>query len=532
MTLASGQIIHNRYRIARLVGQGGFGAVYRAWDMALEQPVALKENTSGGGDTQRQFEREARLLAGLRHPNLPRVIDHFILPGQGQYLVMDFVEGKSLAALLGERGAPFEEADAVKWVRQVSDALTYLHTRTPPIIHRDIKPDNIILTNDGRAMLVDFGISKIFDESKGTTTGAQAVTHGYSPLEQYGRGKTDARSDIYSLGATLYTLLTGLVPPDAPDLVNGLETLRPPRQANPALSESTSAAIVAAMTPSISQRINSAAGFEQLLAVKSPPAARGTVIAPMTMDATYLAPASAALPSRPDSVPPPAGDATQHGPAAGQSKRGVPVWGWVVAVLALVALSAWAGVTFSGGGGAGSGKTPEPSDADSVAAAETPATATVEASFTPTPSPTAVSTAPPTPTPTRVPTSTPLPTPTPTPRSEIPVITGIRMRYVKEGSDCIIYKDISFYDLTGDAIAVDWELISILNSDITVTIKDGTINQSANAQISGSTVTGTARYSEGAIGAVIEKSVTITDGQGNRSNTMFFQEVINNDCSN
>ena len=340
MTLASGQIIHNRYRIARLVGQGGFGAVYRAWDMALKQPVALKENTSGGGDTQRQFEREARLLAGLRHPNLPRVIDHFILPGQGQYLVMDFVEGKSLAALLRERGAPFEEADAVKWVRQVSDALTYLHTRTPPIIHRDIKPDNIILTNDGRAMLVDFGISKIFDESKGTTTGAQAVTHGYSPLEQYGRGKTDARSDIYSLGATLYTLLTGLVPPDAPDLVNGLETLRPPRQANPALSESTSAAIVAAMTPSISQRINSAAGFERLLAVKSPPIARGTVIAPMTMDATYLAPASAALPSRPDSVPPPAGDATQHGPAAGQAKRGVPVWGWVVAVLALVALSA------------------------------------------------------------------------------------------------------------------------------------------------------------------------------------------------
>ena len=112
------------------------------------------------------------------------------------------------------------------------------------------------------------------------------------------------------------------------------------------------------------------------------------------------------------------------------------------------------------------------------------------------------------------------------------MITGIRMRYVKEGSDCIIYKDISFYDLTGDAIAVDWELISILNSDITVTIKDGTINQSANAQISGSTVTGTARYSEGAIGAVIEMSVTITDGQGNRSNTMFFQEVINNDCSN
>jgi formylglycine-generating enzyme required for sulfatase activity len=359
LTLASGQIIHNRYRIARLVGQGGFGAVYRAWDMALEQPVALKENTSGGGDTQRQFEREAKLLAGLRHPNLPRVIDHFILPGQGQYLVMDFVEGKSLGALLRERNLPFEEADAVKWVRQVSEALTYLHTRTPPIIHRDIKPDNIILTDDGRAMLVDFGISKIFDESKGTTTGAQAVTHGYSPLEQYGRGKTDARSDIYSLGATLYTLLTGLVPPDAPDLVNGLETLRPPRQANPALRESTSAAIMAAMAPSISQRINSAAGFEQLLAVKSPPAARGTVIAPMTMEATYMASASAAPPSRPDSVPPPAArtisapivapDPAPDGPAA-KTAPGKPLYWALLAVALLVMVIGWQLIGLGGNG--------------------------------------------------------------------------------------------------------------------------------------------------------------------------------------
>ena len=393
MTLASGQVIHNRYRIARLVGQGGFGAVYRAWDMALEQPVALKENTGNGGDTQRQFEREAKLLAGLRHSNLPRVIDHFIIPGQGQYLVMDFVEGKSLGALLRERNLPFEEADAVKWVGQVSEALTYLHTRTPPIIHRDIKPDNIILTNDGRAMLVDFGISKIFDESKGTTTGAQAVTHGYSPLEQYGRGKTDARSDIYSLGATLYTLLTGLVPPDAPDLVNGLETLRPPRQANPALSESTSAAIMAAITPSISQRISSAARFEQLLAVKSPPAARGTVIAPMTRDATYLAP----MTTPPASIPSPASGAPPRDTNTGKAKRSVPVWGWVVALVALVALSAWAGISLTGRDSS-SGETPEPPTTESVAAGETPATAT--APFTATPSRTAVSTASPTVTPT------------------------------------------------------------------------------------------------------------------------------------
>ena len=322
MPLFPGQTIHNRYRIVKLVGQGGFGAVYRAWDTALEQPVALKENTLDGGNTQRQFEREAKLLAGLRHPNLPRVSDHFIIPGQGQYLVMDFVEGKSLATLLRERGAPFTEADAVKWVRQVSDALAYLHSRTPPVIHRDIKPDNIIIAPDGRAMLVDFGISKIFDESKGTTTGARAVTHGYSPLEQYGRGKTDARSDVYSLGATLYTLLTGLVPPDAPDLVNGTETLLPPHQANPALSETTSAAILAAMAPSISQRLGSAAGFEQLLTIAPPSPARGTVIAPMTIDVSSYT----ALPNAPaDATPSPASSGAGREPPTAQAKRGGPL---------------------------------------------------------------------------------------------------------------------------------------------------------------------------------------------------------------
>ena len=184
MTLNVGTVLNNRYRIAKLVGQGGFGAVYRAWDTSLSQPVALKENNDGGLESQRQFEREAKLLAGLRHPNLPRVIDHFIVPDQGQYLVMDYVEGKSLAALLAERGRPLDEAEVLPWIRQVADALEYLHTSTPPIIHRDIKPDNIIITDKGRAMLVDFGISKVYEANKGTTIGAKGVTPGFSPPEQ------------------------------------------------------------------------------------------------------------------------------------------------------------------------------------------------------------------------------------------------------------------------------------------------------------------------------------------------------------
>ena len=280
--LAVGSTLNNRYRIAKLVGQGGFGAVYRAWDLSLSQPVALKENVDTGPESQRQFEREAKLLAGLRHPNLPRVNDHFVLPGLGQYLVMDFVEGKSLRAMLVERGRPLDEAEVLPWVRQVCDALEYLHTRTPPIIHRDIKPDNIIVTPEGRAMLVDFGISKLYDPGKGTTVGAKAVTPGFSPPEQYAGGRTDPRSDIYALGATLYTLLTGQVPPEGPELSSGVAMLNPPRQINRAISEQTAAVIAAAMAPTISQRLASAADLAGALAgrMPSPPPTGPKVITP------------------------------------------------------------------------------------------------------------------------------------------------------------------------------------------------------------------------------------------------------------
>ena len=265
MTLAIGSVLRDRYRIARLVGKGGFGAVYRAWDLSLSQPVALKENNDSGFESLRQFEREAKLLASLRHPSLPRVIDHFVLPDQGQYLVMDFIEGKSLAQLLRERGGPLDETEAGEWIGQICNAVEYLHTRTPPVIHRDIKPDNIIITADGRAVLVDFGISKVYEDNHETTKGAKAITPGYSPPEQYGLGKTNARSDVYSLGATLYALLTGKAPPEATDLVSGANVMTPPRQANPAVSEAAAQAILAAMMPSISQRLASAAQFEQVL---------------------------------------------------------------------------------------------------------------------------------------------------------------------------------------------------------------------------------------------------------------------------
>ena len=124
MSLSKGTVLQQRYRIVQEVGRGGFGAVYRAWHLALNRAVAVKENLDTSPEAGRQFEREAQLLGSLRHPNLPVVIDHFVLPGQGQYLVMDFVEGKSLEALLGEHGGPLPEAKLLPWIEQVCSALT------------------------------------------------------------------------------------------------------------------------------------------------------------------------------------------------------------------------------------------------------------------------------------------------------------------------------------------------------------------------------------------------------------------------
>jgi serine/threonine protein kinase len=200
MQLAKGEVLQGRYRIVKLLGQGGFGAVYRVWHLGLNVPCALKENLGTSVEAARQFAREASMLATLRHSNLPRVIDHFTIAGQGQYLVMDFIEGKDLGQMLIETGQPLPEAQVLAWITQICDALTYLHSQNPPIIHRDIKPANIRMTPQGEAILVDFGIAKVYDANLKTTIGAQAITPGFSPFEQYGQGGTDARSDIYALG--------------------------------------------------------------------------------------------------------------------------------------------------------------------------------------------------------------------------------------------------------------------------------------------------------------------------------------------
>ncbi len=264
--LAAGTTLNKRYRIIQLLGQGGFGAVYRAWDQNLNRPCAVKENIDTSANAARQFSQEATLLANLNHPNLPRVTDHFSIPGQGQYLVMDFVEGEDLRDKLERAFEPLPENDVIPWFLQICDALIYLHSQPQPIIHRDIKPSNIRITSQGKVMLVDFGIAKVYDPQVKTTTGAKALTPGYSPPEQYGQGKTDARSDIYALGATMYTMLTGQKPPDSVDILTGVvQPQRPAREVNSKVSAKVSEAIDKAMELERSLRYQGVEEFKAAL---------------------------------------------------------------------------------------------------------------------------------------------------------------------------------------------------------------------------------------------------------------------------
>ncbi len=257
--LTLGVILQNRYQVLALLGQGGMGAVYQARDLRLGAVVALKENI--GGDPQ-QFQQEAVLLANLRHPNLPRVSDHFVEPNGVQYLVMDFVEGEDLETRVARMGTLPEQQVRV-WFDQILDAVAYLHSCG--VIHRDIKPANIKITPQGQAVLVDFGIAKVYQQGRPTVVGAKAATLGYSAPEQY-RGGTDHRSDIYSLGATLYTLLTAQVPPDALAIAGRSAMLMPPRSLNPALSAQIEQLILRAMAVLADQRFPSVADMRRALA--------------------------------------------------------------------------------------------------------------------------------------------------------------------------------------------------------------------------------------------------------------------------
>jgi serine/threonine protein kinase len=268
MPLENQEILNGRYRIDHVLGQGGMGAVYKATDINLGVAVAVKENLFITEEYARQFRREATILASLRHPNLPRVTDHFVIEGEGQYLVMDFVEGEDLRERL-ERNEVVREVDALPWFLEICDALAYLHSRNPAIFHRDIKPGNIKITPDNRAILVDFGLAKVAEGGMNTTSGAKAMTPGFSPPEQYGAGPTDARSDVYSLAATMYAALSGEIPEDALERAMGREVLTPLEKHNSKISPGISRAIEKALSISPDDRYQSAVQFASALGASS-----------------------------------------------------------------------------------------------------------------------------------------------------------------------------------------------------------------------------------------------------------------------
>ena len=414
MALSIGTVLENRYRIDALLGQGGMGAVYCATHLSLNQFFAVKENSLASPASARQFQREAQMMAHLRHANLPRVTDHFVLPDGAQYLVMEYIEGEDLGQVL-QRTGPIDETHALAWIGQVCDALGYLHSQQPPIIHRDIKPGNIKITPQGQVFLVDFGIAKIGDIRARTRTGALGVTPGYSPPEQHGSGGTDARSDIYALAATLYTLVTGHVPPDGVQRSIKVETLTPPRQLRPDLSLPVASAISAALSTSPTDRPPTVGAFRTLLGRRAGEVSGSTSSSP-------------SQPRRPDEGHPP----SQEVAPPFRSRRRVPGWIWGVGGVAALLLCGLFAVVLYVVWRSSIDAAPD------LPATPMPSPDLAEDTVTPVPAIEVSAETPATPTHTPTPTGTPTPTPTATPSlRDYEQGLSAKLRHREENGDVI-----------------------------------------------------------------------------------------------
>ena len=210
--IESGTLLQNRYLIEKQIGVGGMGAVYLATDQRFNSNVAIKETFYKDQELADAFEREARLLNSLHHPVLPHVSDYFN-ESNGYFIVMQYIEGDDLSEILKREGA-FPVEDILRWTNSLLDALDYLHSQEPPIIHRDIKPQNLKITPRGDIILLDFGLAKLNAEDNSGALSVFGYSRKYSPLEQIQGTGTDARSDIFALGATAFHLLTGKAPID------------------------------------------------------------------------------------------------------------------------------------------------------------------------------------------------------------------------------------------------------------------------------------------------------------------------------
>jgi serine/threonine protein kinase len=251
--LSEGHLLDSRYRVRKVLGVGGMGRVYLSNDTRLaNRPVAVKEMILGDGIAEKKaiedFTREATVLARLSHPGIPTLIDHFAQKGR-HYLVMEFVAGGDLDKFIEQNGGKLAEDRTLRWARQILSVLEFLHSQKPAIVYRDLKPGNIMIDKDGRAMLIDFGIARFLPKGGHAT---QIGSPGYAPPEQY-VGNVEPRSDLYSLGATMHHLLTGRDPTIEPPF-----SFPPVKSLAPEVSSATAAAVDRALNHDIVKRFSSA----------------------------------------------------------------------------------------------------------------------------------------------------------------------------------------------------------------------------------------------------------------------------------
>lgn len=270
--IETGKLLQQRYRIDKQIGQGGMGAVYVATDERFGSTVAIKETLCMDDNYRKAIEREARLLNSLKHVALPRVTDHF-LEENGQFLVMEYISGEDLHHIMESTNAPFPVDQVLTWADQLLDALDFLHNQVNPVIHRDIKPQNLKVTPKGQIILLDFGLAKGNPTDAGHQTAAKSIfgySRNYASLEQIQGTGTDPRSDLYSLAATVYHLLTNRPPEDALTramavLSHRPDPLIPANQINPDIPAGVAGVLHAALALNAGQRPASAAEMQSML---------------------------------------------------------------------------------------------------------------------------------------------------------------------------------------------------------------------------------------------------------------------------
>jgi serine/threonine-protein kinase len=332
-----GDVLVGRYRVRGFLGKGGFAATYLVEDQRLSgKRRAVKEIPEIFFD-----ERETEILARIQHPAVPDITDRFAADGM-VYLVLEFGGERTLEGVRDAEGGRVPLVRLRPWIDQLCDVLGYLHAQTPPIVHRDLKPANVLLDERDRVMLIDFGIAKEAAPDAATRTIARSASHGFSPPEQVMGTGTDQRSDVYALGATIYVLLTGEIPPAAHERVAGSDLVAP-RQLVPELPQAIEDAILRALELNVARRHPTIDAFRSALASApaASPARKGASAAPRTVMIGDTPPVATAAPA--------AGPATVAPVAAVPAPRrqtGIPPAALIAAgvlLLALVAAAAfWA----------------------------------------------------------------------------------------------------------------------------------------------------------------------------------------------